>query len=183
MNRHYSQLIRATLDQVDDSGPQQLVKVRGLSGQEIGEAVRSQHFGLTSNPPAGAEALMLAIGGGHDRMHALGLEHPQKRPTNLESGGTILYDANGNVLKLIAAGATLHSPSSVTIDAPTVTVKCMTFTVNGLAITVNGQTIALDGTVTLGGPAGSGVPAAKEGTVDTGGFADVTNLAAKVSVV
>lgn len=95
-----SQLLRALLTSVDDSGPQQLMVLTGLYGQTIGQAVRSQHFGLTSVPPANAEALMLALGGGFDRAHALGVEHPQYRPTNLPSGASRLYDMDGNYVDL-----------------------------------------------------------------------------------
>lgn len=98
-----SQLLRASLTQVDDSGPQQMLALTGLAGQTIGQAVRSQHFGLSSVPPAGAEALILALGGGFDRAHALGVEHPQKRPTGTPAGGTVLYDAYGDAVSIVQA--------------------------------------------------------------------------------
>jgi phage baseplate assembly protein V len=161
MSNHRAQLLRAILATVDDSGSQQLMKLTGLAGQTIGEAVRSQPFGLTSVPPAGAEALILAIGGGMDRAHALGVEHPQHRPTGNPAGSTVLYDANGNAVSLVQSNIRIVSPGTVTITAPT---------------------IVLNGSVTLGGPAGSGVAAAMQGTVDTGGNADVSNLATKVKV-
>jgi phage baseplate assembly protein V len=123
-----SQLLRAILESVDDSGPQQLMKLSGLAGQTIGEAVRSQHFGLTSVPPAGAEALMLALGGGFDRAHALGVEHPQKRPTNLPSGASALYDASGNIIKLLGPGGAV-----------------MNFNANGWTLTCAGATITSNG--------------------------------------
>lgn len=104
MNPLHSQLLRVALTSVDDTGPQQLVKLTGLAGQVIGEAVRSQHFGLSANPPAGAEGLMLAMGGGHDRAHVLGLEHPEHRPTGLGSGATTVYDVNGNRTDYSATG-------------------------------------------------------------------------------
>jgi phage baseplate assembly protein V len=156
-----SQLLRAILASVDDSGPQQLLKLTGLAGQTIGEAVRSQHFGLTSVPPVGAEALILALGGGFDRAHALGVEHPAKRPTNTPAGGTVLYDAYGDAISIVQANMRLVHSAKISLVAPE---------------------IELIGAVTLGGEAGSGVPAAKQGTVDTGGFADEANLATKVNV-
>jgi len=107
-----SQLIRAIVQMVDDSGPQQLVELAGLTGQVFGQTVRSQHFGLTSNPPAGSEGLVLALGGGLDRGHALGLEHPQYRPTGLAGGATELYDMGGQYLLLNNNAATLFHKSS-----------------------------------------------------------------------
>lgn len=100
MNHPFSQLIRAQLESLDDGGQQQLLRLTGLAGQTIGEAVRSQHFGMTSIPPAGAEFLMLALGGRHGRQWALGGEHPQHRPTGLKSGTVAVYDAGDNRVTL-----------------------------------------------------------------------------------
>ena len=97
------QLIRVNLDTIDDSGQQQLVSGTGIDGQVIGEAVRLQHFGATSVPPAGSEGLMLISGGRHDRAHFLGLEHPDHRPTGLPSGSKAIYDASGNIIKLVGS--------------------------------------------------------------------------------
>jgi phage gp45-like len=105
MNPSYSQILRVLADTVDDSGPQQLLQVKGLTGQVIGEAVRSQPFGFASVPPSGGEGLMLALGGGHDRGHVIGLEHPAKRPTAAPAGSATLYDSAGNQIR--AAGATI----------------------------------------------------------------------------
>lgn len=49
-------------------------------------------------------------------------------------------------------------------------------------VTITATNIVLNGTVTLGGAKGSGVPAAKQGTVDTGGYVDTSDLATKVNV-
>jgi phage baseplate assembly protein V len=92
--------LRASVVKVDDSGPQQLLELNGLQGQTIGEAVRIQHFGLTSNPPAGAEGMVLAMGGGFDRAQVVGVEDPNTRPTGLATGATTLYDANSNHINL-----------------------------------------------------------------------------------
>jgi phage gp45-like len=93
------QLVRVTLTGVDDSGPQQLVSCTGIGGQKIGEAVRLQHFGVTGNPPIGAEGLMLISGGRHDRPHILGLEDAASRQINSPSGTKVLYDASGNCIR------------------------------------------------------------------------------------
>ena len=93
------QLVRVTLTGVDDSGPQQLVSAVGIGGQPIGEAVRLQHFGVSGNPPIGAEGVMLISGGRFDRPHLLGLEHPDHRPTNSPSGTKVLYDDQGNCIR------------------------------------------------------------------------------------
>lgn len=134
------QLLRALLQEVDDSGAQQLVKVSGLAGQVIGEAVRSQHYGFSSNPPAGAEGLMTLIGGGMDRAHALGLEHPKYRPTNLPSGGAILYDNAGNSVKIIGDEILVEHGKKIVLQVGGVS---LTITSNGFAFA--GGSITHDG--------------------------------------
>jgi phage gp45-like len=93
--------LRITVADVDDAGPQQFVHATGLMGQDIGRMVRVQHFGLSSVPPAGSEGHGLALGGGADRLFALGLEHPGLRPQNTPPGGTVLYDAFGDAISLV----------------------------------------------------------------------------------
>ncbi len=56
-----------------------------------------------------------------------------------------------------------------------------TIVMSGSTITITADTIVLAGTVKLGGSDASN-PAAMQGTVDTGGYADVSNLATKVLV-
>lgn len=112
-NSGAGQLLRTILSEVDDSGPQQLVKVTGLAGQTIGEAVRAQHFGFSSHPPKDAEGLGLLIGGGADRAHILGLEHPKYRPRNLPEGGAIQYDRDGNYVKIIGDVLTVNHAKKI----------------------------------------------------------------------
>lgn len=156
------QLLRVTVVDVDDTGPQQFVHATGLSGHDIGRMVRSHPFGLSSVPPAGSEGHALVLGGGADRMFALGLEHPKYRPVKTPVGGTILYDAYGDAVSIVQANLRIVHATKITLQAPQ---------------------IELVGSVTLGGTQGQGVPAAKQGTIDTGGFADTSNLATKVKVV
>lgn len=92
--------MRASVVSVDDTGPQQLHKLNGIKGQVIGEAVRVQHFGMTSNPPANSEGVVLSMGGGHDRAMVVGIEDPKSRPTGLKTGETTVYDANKNHINL-----------------------------------------------------------------------------------
>ena len=161
MNHHRSQLLRALLTTVDDSGPQQFVAVTGLTGQTIGQAVRSQHFGLTSVPPAGAEGLMLALGGGHDRHHALGLEHPKYRPINTPSGGTVLYDAYGDAVSIVQANLKIVHGSQIVLQVGgcSLTITSSGFAYAGGTITHDGH--AIDKThkhVNSGGAGLSGIP-------------------------
>lgn len=123
--------LRVTVADVDDSGPQQFVHGTGLSGQDIGRMVRVQHFGLSSTPPAGSEGHGLALGGGADRLFALGMEHPGLRPRGLPGGATALYDAAGNIIKLV--GTEVDMSFSVPWKV----------TARGVTITSDGQNITI----------------------------------------
>ena len=131
---------RVSLTQTDDTGPQQLVAMTGLDGQQIGEAVRSQHFGFTSHAPAGAEGLALMLGGGADRVHALGLEHPQYRPRNLPEGSSRQYDAFGNYVDLSNGAITIVHASKIVLQ-----VGGVSFTLTSSGIVVSGGSITHDG--------------------------------------
>ena len=153
---------RAIVTQVDDSGPQQLVAMTGLNGQTFGETVRSQHFGLTSNPPAGGEGVAIHLGGGADRVHALGMEHPQYRPKNLPSGATRLYDMWGNYVDLRNGALTINHASKIVLQVGGVslTVDSNGVQIQGGKVTHNGKDIGSDHVhIDAGGSGNSGPPA------------------------
>lgn len=92
-------LRRATVQQIDDSGTQQILKkITGLKSESFEDVYRPQPHGLSSNPPAGSEGLFLALGGRSDRLVGLGFEHKDYRPKNTPAGATVLYDDKGNVV-------------------------------------------------------------------------------------
>ncbi|MEP0518574.1 MAG: phage baseplate assembly protein [Hyphomicrobiales bacterium] len=159
-----NQVFRAKLQETKDGDGQQLMRVTGRSGEQLGAnslVPRVQSFGLTSNPPAGSHGIVMAPGGDPSAAVLLGVESPGHRVKNVEVGGTALYDQNGNVISLVAANIRIVSPTAIILEAPD---------------------IALDGNVYVGGPIGSGVPSSKQGTLDTANNADVGNLATKVFV-
>lgn len=155
-------MLRTILKAVDDSGPQQFVEVTGVEGQVIGQAVRSQHFGLSTYPPANAEGLALLLGGGMDRAHILGLEHPQWRPTGLPIGATRLYDAStSNYVDIRNGVLTVKHATQITLQ-----VGGCSLTITSSGVAINGGTITNDGHavdkthkhVDAGGAGLSGVP-------------------------
>lgn len=95
---------RATLLDTDDSGSQQIMrKLRGLRGEFPEDVYRPQSHGLSSHAPAGAEGILVALGGRSDRLLGLGFEHKDHRPRDLPRGATVLYDNKGNVVFLKSA--------------------------------------------------------------------------------
>lgn len=119
-----AQLRRATLERLDDSGTQQIIKkMRGLASESPEDIFRAQTHGFSSHPPKGSEGLLLALGGRSDRMVALGFEHKDKRPKSLDEGGSALYDADGKIIKLVkeknywdAGGKPVEITNATTIE-------------------------------------------------------------------
>jgi phage gp45-like len=96
-----SSITRGTLISVDDSGDWQKTSVRGFKGEEFSEVLRAQSHGVSSNPPAGSVGNFMRLGSS-DRLFALGFETPG-RPRDLPPGVVALYNADGNVMKLLPA--------------------------------------------------------------------------------
>lgn len=120
-------LRRATVEEVDDSGSQQLVNMRGLKGERFTKVYRAQPHGFSSVPPEGSEAVLLALGGRSDRVIMIGAEHRDHRPRNLPGGAQALYGINGELISLIGGvvrivGATLmvEADTKVVLKAPRV---------------------------------------------------------------
>ncbi|WP_316234962.1 MULTISPECIES: phage baseplate assembly protein [unclassified Bradyrhizobium] len=98
-----AQLRRATVQKTDDSGTQQILKkMTGLKTETFEDVYRLQPHGFSSHPPSGSEGVFLSLGGRSDRLLALGFEHKDKRVRNLPEGGAVLYDADGNVVRIVA---------------------------------------------------------------------------------
>lgn len=93
-----SMLRRAQLVGLDDSGSQQLLDLTGLKSDRPRGVPRVMNYGHASSPPAGADFLLLAAGGGSSRAMAIGGEHKDFRQANLPAGTSVLYDDKGNVI-------------------------------------------------------------------------------------
>ncbi len=127
-------LRRARVSKVDDSGSQQLVDLNGMKGDQPRKVFRPQGFGLSSNPPADSEGVILALGGRNDRALYFDGGHQQYRPVNTAVGGTILYDGSGQAISLVQRALRI---------------------VGGDTITLSATKIVLDGEVHLGGDGGT----------------------------
>jgi phage gp45-like len=134
---------RAILTKVDDSGPQQLVEMTGLNGQTFGETVRSQHAGFSSVPPNDAEGVALMLGGGADRVHALGMEHPPSRPRNRPVGSAMVYQTNNNKNHVEVYGDQIEAAHAkqivLKVGNSTVTITTDTITLTAANIKINGK--------------------------------------------
>jgi phage baseplate assembly protein V len=95
---------RAVVDLVNDTGGIQLFQVKALAG-EVREGIKHiGDYGFSSNPPKGAETVVLFLGGVRDHGFAFGSELAGARPRNLESGEAVVYNNAGCKILLKANG-------------------------------------------------------------------------------
>jgi phage gp45-like len=154
----HAMLVRARLTGLDDSGGIQRVSAVGLAGSRYTDVLRLQPFGFSSTPPDESIGWLLHQSANYERALALGFEHPDHRPGSLARGGTRIYDASGQVISIVEKKIRI---------------------VGGDEIHLSATTIILEGMIKLGSASASR-PASAQGTIDTGGFADVSNPATKV---
>lgn len=102
-----ARLVRVSVVSVEEAGGQQLVRARGLAGEEFDRLVRIEPNGFASRPPMGAEGVALVLGRGRDQAMILGLEAPSKRPTGLGDGDAVLYHPDGRRIHFTAAGTVM----------------------------------------------------------------------------
>jgi phage baseplate assembly protein V len=133
-------LRRATLVEVDDSGTQQKMRLKGVSGEELREVVRIQPYGFTSHPPAGSEGLLMNLGGRSDRAVVIGVEHPQSRPKGLGAGSQAIYDQHGNIVSLVQGKANFKHTTEIVLEA-----GGTTLTINAAGVTITGARVEHDG--------------------------------------
>jgi phage baseplate assembly protein V len=95
---------RGRVTQVDDSGPVQRLQVQASALELADKRARVQEFGLTSNPPIGSDAALMALTGDRTAVMVVGTNHQGSRPRNLAPGETKLYSEDGKYVYLTASG-------------------------------------------------------------------------------
>lgn len=116
-------LRRMRLLETDDSGTQQLMRFKGLKEEELKKVVRILPHGFTSVPPKDSEGVVYSLGGRSDRAMVLGVEHKDKRPKNTPEGGTIIYDADGNIASIVKQKIRIVHSDEVRIEAKKIILK------------------------------------------------------------
>lgn len=82
---------RAVVRLVDDGPPRQRMQVEVLAGEVLDEVERMQQYGLSSCPPPGSDAIVLALGGMRQHPVVIAAEYPPTRPNRAECGDVSLY--------------------------------------------------------------------------------------------
>lgn len=147
---------------LEESNGQQFVSGRGYFGDGFSRVHRVEPHGFASQPPKGAKGIVLSPW--PDQAYVLGLEHPSHRPGNVPAGGAALYDAQGNIIRMVMGDGVRVDLSSgtyrVTRGGCTMTVSADGVDIAGGYLKVNG--VRVDDTHTHGGviPGGgtTGVP-------------------------
>lgn len=145
-----SAIRRARITKVDDSGTQQKVDLIGLASEKPRKIVRVQPHGFSSYPVDDAEGVMVQMSGRSDRTLFLGGEHKDHRPKNLPKGGTIIYDADGNIARIVKDDMQITHSKKIVIK-----VGGSTVTIEPDKITYDAAQHILNGVVHLGGEGGT----------------------------
>jgi phage baseplate assembly protein V len=135
-------VMRATVTRVDDGEDLQQLQVSRLEGEVLEGCERVGQYGLTSVPPAGAEAIVVQIGSNADHQVILGVDD-KSRPHPLQPGQTVLYDGAGTRVILFANGNVgIVASGTVTIQAPSVALSGNLFVAGDVTIagSLNGHT-------------------------------------------
>lgn len=86
---------RAVVRLVTDSLGRQSLQVQSLADATNDDVERFQQYGLTTVPPSGSEAILLAVGGRRESLVAIAVEDKRCRPKGLSPGDVCLYHGDG----------------------------------------------------------------------------------------
>lgn len=91
---------RAVVSRVNSAPAVQLVQADALAGERLQDNELMQHYGLTSNPPAGTMAVVLPVGGKTSHGVIIATEHGTYRLKELKPGEVALYSDEGDYVHL-----------------------------------------------------------------------------------
>lgn len=91
---------RGVVSLVKSDGPVQLMQGEGLATENGQDDEYFQHYGLTSNPPAGSMKIALPIGGKTSHSIVIATEHGDYRLKSLKPGEVALYTDEGDKIVL-----------------------------------------------------------------------------------
>lgn len=95
---------RCIIRLINDAASVQQLQVTGLPGETLDNIDRFQQYGFTSYPLAGAEGIMVAVGGDRSHCVVIAVEDMRYRPKDGESGDSIQFDFEGQKVHLTRTG-------------------------------------------------------------------------------
>ena len=116
---------RAVVREVRDGPLMQELRLDVLAGEDRQRVERWQQYGITSVPLAGAEALVIHVGGNRDHPAAVAVDDRRHRPTGLQPGEVVLYTDEGTRVSLLRGGRVRveAGTAEATIESGTVQAK------------------------------------------------------------
>ncbi|PJG83762.1 phage baseplate assembly protein V [Caviibacterium pharyngocola] len=100
----------------------QKTQVSALADETLSDVELMQHFGFTSVPPAGTQAVILPIGGATTHGIVIATENGSFRVKNLENGEVAVYDQSGSTI-------ILKQGRLIEVDCDTFKLNCKTYRV------------------------------------------------------
>ncbi|GAB7214757.1 phage baseplate assembly protein V [Dickeya oryzae] len=94
------QAFRVRLSRISSVGPVQTFQANGLAGEQIQDAELFQHYGFTSNPPAGTMGIVIPLGGRTSHSVVVATESASYRIKALASGEVAIYTNEGAAITL-----------------------------------------------------------------------------------
>lgn len=89
------QTFRAVTSASDSTTKVQMLQLKGLAGENLDGAEYFQHYGITTNPPAGSMAIAVPLNGNTSHTVILATEHGTYRLKELKPGEVALYTDEG----------------------------------------------------------------------------------------
>jgi phage baseplate assembly protein V len=108
---------RAVVTLVNDSLKEQNLQITSLDDEPLDDVERPQNYGQFSVPLAGAEAIVVSLGGDTDSAVALVVEDRRYRPTNLVAGDCGIYHYEGHRIRLTKNGRAIVTCKTLEVHA------------------------------------------------------------------
>ena len=151
---------RGVIGQVNSDNGVQLINGQGLNGEVIEDAEMFQHYGFTSNPPAGTMKVAIPVGGRTAHSIIVATEHAAYRMQSLQTGELAIYTDEGDSIVMNRGRVININTQTLNITAETaVNIKTQSYTVEA-SQAANFQTPQLNASENL---TVSGVAAANGG--------------------
>jgi len=122
---------RAIITAINDGAPLQQLQMTVMADEIVDGADRVQHYGFTSVPQAGAEGVVVFIGGDRGHGVVIAVDDRRFRLTGLQNGEVALYTdegdkihfKRGHIIDIETQNLTITATRQVTITSPLVAVS------------------------------------------------------------
>ena len=122
---------RGTLGPVNDDDGLQRSQVMLLAGETRDNVERIQPYGISAVPLAGADVLVVCVGGNRDHPVIIGVDDRRHRPTGMQPGDVCIYSHQSGHKITLKADRTIEiegdvlnikADTKITLEAPLVEV-------------------------------------------------------------